>query len=78
MGDIEFFEDVFDPKFCAFLLKDAKSQLASGDEFRTSNIEHWHSNMVRASEPVLLRDYGPEQSAFILSQLVSLTCGSSM
>jgi hypothetical protein len=69
MGSIEFFEDVFDPKFCAFLLTDAKSQLSSGNEFRRSNY-HWPPSIVRASQPVLVRDYGAALSALILGQLV--------
>lgn len=67
-GQVEFFEDVFDPPFCTFLLKDAQAKLASGDEFARSNYQ-WSSNIVRASQPVLIRDYDPSLSAIILGQL---------
>jgi Rps23 Pro-64 3,4-dihydroxylase Tpa1-like proline 4-hydroxylase len=67
-GYVEFFEDVFDSPFCTFLLKDAEAKLALGNEFARSNYQ-WSSNIVKASQPVLIRDYDPALSAIILGQL---------
>ena len=68
MAKIEFFEAVFDPRFCRFLLEDSRKQLYSGAEFGRSNF-HWDKGIVRASHPVLVRDYGAELSAMIIAQL---------
>jgi hypothetical protein len=69
MGDIEVFEEVFDPRFCAFLLKDAQSNLASGEEFTISNYQ-WDPGIVRASAPVLIRRYRGALREIILGHLV--------
>lgn len=66
---VEVFEDVFDPTFCMFLLKDAQAKLAAGYEFSRSNYQ-WSSRIVRASLPVLVRDYDSSLSAIILGQLI--------
>jgi hypothetical protein len=67
--DIEFFDQVFEPVFCNFLLKDSREKLASGHEFTRSNYQ-WASNVVKASAPVLVRHYDPALAAIILDQLI--------
>jgi hypothetical protein len=66
---IEFFADVFDQAFCAFLLSEAQATLASGDGFTHSN-SNWPVNIVRASQPILVRNYDPALAAIILRQLI--------
>jgi hypothetical protein len=68
-ADVEFFEEVFEPDFCNFLLRDSRSKLASGREFTRSNYQ-WADVIVRASQPVLVRDYDPALTAIILGQLI--------
>lgn len=68
-GRIDFFDNVFDPQFCTFLLKESQAQLASGSAFSRSNYQ-WKSNIVRSSLPVLVRDYDDPLSGMILSQLI--------
>ena len=67
--DVEFFDNVFEPDFCNFLLRDSQAKLASGREFTRSNYQ-WAGVIVRASQPVLVRDYDPALAAIILGQLI--------
>jgi hypothetical protein len=66
---VELFENVFDPQFCTFLLRESQAKLASGRDFSRSNYQ-WDSGIVRASLPVLVRDYDEAMSALILGQLI--------
>ena len=66
--DIEFFDDVFEPRFCRYLLTDAEDKLARGREFARTSLQ-WHPAVVRSSQPVLVRDYDENISAIILGQL---------
>jgi hypothetical protein len=68
-GSVEIFRDVFDPVFCTFLLNDSRAKLADGHEFTRSSYQ-WANNVVRASQPVLIRHYDPGLSAIILDQLI--------
>jgi Rps23 Pro-64 3,4-dihydroxylase Tpa1-like proline 4-hydroxylase len=68
-GSVEIIRDVFDPVFCTFLLNDSRAKLAQGDEFSRSSYQ-WADNVVRASQPVLIRHYDPGLSAIILDQLI--------
>jgi hypothetical protein len=68
-GRVELFDNVFDPQFCTFLLRESQAKLAHGREFSRSNYQ-WNSNIVRASLPVLVRDYDDSLSDIILSQLI--------
>ena len=65
---IEFFATVFEPAYCKWLLEDARRALREGREFARSNFE-WDRNIVRASAPVLVRDFHPMAARFILSDL---------
>jgi len=66
--DIAFFDETFDPKFCDWLLEDARSALKSGHAFVRSNYG-WQDDIVRASQPVLVRDYAAPHATFILGAL---------
>lgn len=68
-ASVEIFEDVFDPVFCTFLLNDSRAKLAAGHEFTRSSYQ-WADNIVRGSQPVLIRHYDQGLSAIILDQLV--------
>ena len=69
MADFSLFENVFETKFCLWLLNDARKALSETCEFSRSN-HHWLPHIVRASAPVLVRDYQPSQAQFILAKLV--------
>lgn len=66
--NIVFYDEVFDPAFCRYLLKDSRTSLAAGREFTRSNFQ-WKEHVVRSSMPVLVRDYNPTEAALILAQL---------
>jgi hypothetical protein len=66
--DINFFDDVFEPRFCTFLLTDARARLGDSREFSRSNF-HWDPAIRRASAPVLVRDYDPALAALIIAGL---------
>ena len=68
MADIEVFENVFEPKYCSFLLEDARNALSKGTEFsRSSN--HWGPEVVRSSQPVLIRNFETLPAEFVLAML---------
>src|SRR5215469_8350783 len=68
-GHVEVFDNVFDSKFCTFLLKESQSKLVSNQALWRSNY-HWDSNIVRSSLSVLVRDYDDWLSGKILGQLI--------
>src|SRR5579863_625809 len=68
-GCVELFENVFDPQFCTFLLRESESKLVSTQDFWRSSY-HWNRNIIRASLPVLVRDYDDSLSTIILRQLI--------
>ena len=68
MESLTFFDDVFPAEFCRWLLEDSRANLARGRGFSRSN-HHWDPVIVRASQPVLVRDYEPELARLILAKL---------
>ena len=69
MADIEFFEDVFEKRFCTFLLANARDCLSGSSEFRRSNF-HWSQHIRQSSAAVLVRDYDEVLSRLILDALL--------
>ena len=69
MPEITFFESVFEPKFCHWLLADARSSLSTTGRFSRSNY-HWDPSIVRASQVVLVRDYEQGPAKLILGKLL--------
>lgn len=72
MSAVDYFEQVFDPRFCAFLLANARSELVSGHAFTRSNLD-WDAGIRKASAKVLVRDYDATLSAMIIDQLIART-----
>lgn len=68
MSRIDFFEDVFEERFCAFLLANARARLQEGADFSRSNF-HWSPLIRKSSAVVLVRDYDDAISHLILGSL---------
>lgn len=69
MTQIQFFENVFEERFCTFLLANARAQLGNGAEFKRSNF-HWLPSIRKSSAVVLVRDYDDILSKHILDELI--------
>lgn len=69
MADIEFYDGIFDPRFCQFLLDDSRAAIARGGEFSRSNF-NWPQNIVRGSAAVLVRDVREDLQRFIILSLI--------
>ena len=70
MRGIDFFENVFDERFCSFLLNDARGQLERGTGYNRSNFE-WNPAIRKSSAVVMVRQYDEVNKAFILEQLTA-------
>jgi hypothetical protein len=70
VADIEFYDDIFEPRFCQWLLDDARANLADGREFNRSNF-NWPANIVRGSAAVLVREYRADTERFIILSLIN-------
>ena len=68
MDGIAFFDDVFDPEFCRWLLADSRTALAKTRQFDRSNYQ-WAPLVVHSSQPVLVREYPSRIEQFILARL---------
>jgi Rps23 Pro-64 3,4-dihydroxylase Tpa1-like proline 4-hydroxylase len=69
VSGVLYFENVFPEDLCRFLLHDALETLRSGQECWRSNLQ-WHSGVVRASSPVLVRTYNDLVKKAVLDQLL--------
>lgn len=67
MPTIQFFENIFEERFCTFLLNNARDQLSQGNSFSRSNF-HWNPDIRNSSAVVLVRDYDQAISTIILSE----------
>lgn len=65
MADIEFYDGIFEPDFCQWLLEDSRANIVQGHEYSRSNL-HWPQNIVRGSAAVLVRNYRDEIKRGIL------------
>ena len=68
MGKIQFFEEMFEPRLCTFLLDNARSSLAKTSEFTRSNF-HWSEGIRKSSAAVLVRDMEAPLSSLVLEKL---------
>jgi hypothetical protein len=69
MPSAEFFENVFEDKFCRFLLRESLVILHSNQLVWTTNLR-WDPKVVKASAPVLVRPYNDLLKDKILNQLL--------
>lgn len=70
MSQIQFFENVFEERFCTFLLANARARLSDSSEFARSNF-HWMPSIRNASAAVLVRDYDEKLARLILDALLT-------
>lgn len=68
MSEITFHAPIFEPRYCKWMLDDSRKALKKGGQFARSNHE-WDPEIIRASAPVLVRDFHPLEAGFILSAL---------
>ena len=70
MTQIQFFEGIFEEKFCLFLLANARARLEDSTEFTRSNF-HWTPTIRKSSAVVLVRNYDDVLSRLILDGLIT-------
>jgi hypothetical protein len=69
MAEIRFFDEVFEPQLCTFLLNNSRASLTTTSEFRRSNF-HWSEDIRKSSAAVLVRDIEAPLCSMILEKLV--------